>query len=1064
MIKYAFLTVKLSMASFILLAQSPELMQIIPPSPTSQEFDKYINYEVSLYNGVPEISIPLYEIPMGRTTIPVTLNYHASGIKYGQASGEVGVGWMLQPGYRISRTIYGRADEFYEKPLIQELSSFGGNQSRDEYLTNFISQGVAADPDLPTPTAYYDGEFDLFTYSTLSDAGTFFVKDRLSKEIKLLSHSNLSANYSVAQDGALDYFDLKDGNGKQYRFGRSLITGDTVIERNSNPDGGSTTSSWLLTDIEDPFGNYARFRYENFQENNDLTGGQSLIVSPGYWFFSEGCDQNASVSTPNQTSMAYEIQRMNQIITEEITATFYRHGSGGILDSIVVKNNPNEERLRRIEFYYSNNVIHNFLDSVLVYGKDNHHPLVYRFKYNSKDDYSGTDGYLAADYWGYYKKNSEPYPQYPDFIETYVCDEDAYGGGAIYLGSYMNKINRNPKINEAALFTLEKITYPSGGTTLYEFESNKYQGYRDDGPGDIKYAGIRIKQISSDDLVTGETLKKVFKYGKNESGFGNVNIDIAVNSLFINYRLGVICVVNQGDVLYGMEREFNSQFTNEIGSAMGSPIHYANVTEYQIKTLYTYTNPGTTNGKIEYIFDLSSDVIQLGFSNNNQFDAIEGIRYGSDPVCTGNGLMGFQGGLNSYIAEYSKWNKPVLQSKSIYSSDGSEYNLISKEEYEYEIQNYTSFDGLKVRRFVYSDDNYYPTQDYYANGLNSLFDYAKYYVSCANKVLKTNLLTTYSGNDSIQQETKLYYNSDFQLAKEEKENSDGSTITTKYKYPVDFGTITATDEMSSGIQNLKDEHVLNNLIEKVTELRHFESTDQQLVNAIFQAYHNDKPLTSKVMVLNAPGIVTDFIHSYTNGGAVMYDNRYDEVVVFDVYDDNGNILQQHKSNDYMHSYMWGYQGKYPIAEVLNAYQKDIFHTSFEDIEGNSTVGDCKTGKKSRVSGYQKSLSNLTNGLYAVSYWQKSGSDWAYGINEVEVTNGTYMIDLSGQIDELRFYPVGAQMTTFSYDPLKGLTSKTDQNNITTYYEYDGFGRLNFVKDKDGNIIKRYTYNYRSQSQ
>src|SRR5688572_200749 len=75
--------------------------KVIPPSPVTHEYEKYINYNVSMYNGLPEISIPLYNIELKGLTIPVNLTYHASGVKFEQYSGEVGVGWTLNPGYRI---------------------------------------------------------------------------------------------------------------------------------------------------------------------------------------------------------------------------------------------------------------------------------------------------------------------------------------------------------------------------------------------------------------------------------------------------------------------------------------------------------------------------------------------------------------------------------------------------------------------------------------------------------------------------------------------------------------------------------------------------------------------------------------------------------------------------------------------------------------------------------------------------------------------------------------------------------------------------------------------------
>ena len=91
---------------------SVQQLQIIPASPQAQSFQKYLNHQITEYNGLPEIDIPLYELKIKGLTIPVTLSYHASGIRYKQYDGEVGAGWSLNAGgYRVSRTINGR-DEF----------------------------------------------------------------------------------------------------------------------------------------------------------------------------------------------------------------------------------------------------------------------------------------------------------------------------------------------------------------------------------------------------------------------------------------------------------------------------------------------------------------------------------------------------------------------------------------------------------------------------------------------------------------------------------------------------------------------------------------------------------------------------------------------------------------------------------------------------------------------------------------------------------------------------------------------------------------------------------------
>ncbi len=51
------------------------------------------------------------------------------------------------------------------------------------------------------------------------------------------------------------------------------------------------------------------------------------------------------------------------------------------------------------------------------------------------------------------------------------------------------------------------------------------------------------------------------------------------------------------------------------------------------------------------------------------------------------------------------------------------------------------------------------------------------------------------------------------------------------------------------------------------------------------------------------------------------------------------------------------------------------------------------------------------------------------------------------------------MTTYTYDPLIEINSKSDINNRIIYYEYDNYGRLLRIRDADKNIIKQFDYQY-----
>jgi YD repeat-containing protein len=138
-----------------------------------------------------------------------------------------------------------------------------------------------------------------------------------------------------------------------------------------------------------------------------------------------------------------------------------------------------------------------------------------------------------------------------------------------------------------------------------------------------------------------------------------------------------------------------------------------------------------------------------------------------------------------------------------------------------------------------------------------------------------------------------------------------------------------------------------------------------------------------------------------------------------------------------------------------------FHTSFE--ENGITSADSKTGTKAWSGTYVLNLP-AANGSYKLSYWQKTGSVWTLNEQTVTVAAGTVQpmtIGATGSmIDEVRLYPVGAAMTTYTYDPINGITSVTDASLRTTRYEYDKFGRLAVVKDDAGNLVKAFTYNYK----
>lgn len=224
----------------------------------------------------------------------------------------------------------------------------------------------------------------------------------------------------------------------------------------------------------------------------------------------------------------------------------------------------------------------------------------------------------------------------------------------------------------------------------------------------------------------------------------------------------------------------------------------------------------------------------------------------------------------------------------------------------------------------------------------------------------------------------------------------------------------------------------------------------------------------------------------TTTNKIVKDSRYAVDTYYDGYDTYSNLLQYHKVNDANISYIWGYNNTYPVAEAKNASNGSIAYTSFENgtndgnwiFSGTPVIGTASTGTKY----YTLTNGNITKtGLpvinYIVSYWTNNtsafniaGTITGYPVKGQTVNGWTYyqhilqnvssvLISGSGNIDELRLYPADAQMTTYTYDPLFGMTAQTDPNGATTFYEYDSIGRLLRIKDNDGKVLKEYEYIY-----
>jgi YD repeat-containing protein len=188
-----------------------------------------------------------------------------------------------------------------------------------------------------------------------------------------------------------------------------------------------------------------------------------------------------------------------------------------------------------------------------------------------------------------------------------------------------------------------------------------------------------------------------------------------------------------------------------------------------------------------------------------------------------------------------------------------------------------------------------------------------------------------------------------------------------------------------------------------------------------EEYYNSKIVSGKINKYNDEGQLIE-ISQYENENLIDKPKHDPDVITtipefyqkkIDIQYDPGNhkMIQQQPTNNIITSYIWGYNFTQVVAKIENADFYTVLQVMQIPIEGIQNMND----------------------------------------NELQTV-----------FNNLRENMPNAMITSYTYKSGVGMTSETDPAGKTTYYEYDNFARLKFIKDKDGNIIKRYRYHFKNQ--
>lgn len=268
-------------------------------SPEVTAMARHVDVPVSYYNGIPDISIPLYEVTEGDIKVPIVLKYHSGGINTSEESSWVGLGWSLSAGGTISREINNKDDlvaDGYSSPSVHLPIPEGSFTYDNAYYTQSklysnTSFNCPVKVENGTSTAYspavlnsLDGEPDVFIYSFGGHSGKYIFKTLNSGYSLNRDNIKLSASLvggltmkAVTADGFEYSFD-------RYDMSRSLQVNGSGADAKTEYTPLIATSV-NLTKIRSPLGKVVDFLYTALPPTNGMyTTPTQAILTPSFSF------------------------------------------------------------------------------------------------------------------------------------------------------------------------------------------------------------------------------------------------------------------------------------------------------------------------------------------------------------------------------------------------------------------------------------------------------------------------------------------------------------------------------------------------------------------------------------------------------------------------------------------------------------------------------------------------------------------------------------------------------------------------------------------------------------
>ena len=1111
------LILTLLLKPIIIFGQDPTPMvdawqNVIPPSPTAASLAKFAEYPVSLYTGTQNVDIPLWEVKTKELSLPISLFYHASGVKVSEVPGWAGLGWTFNAGGVITRSVIGLPDDIPNIGYIDYCKTLNGfDWDPDFNNLRQIARGQK------------DGQPDMFYYNIGGQSGKFiFGYNELTGEVN--AYTIPFQKIDIQVDDNFQQWILTVEDGTKYVFGlATLDVREPVIERtfsdNTCTEGDAyqnIKSSWYLVEIISPSEtDHIKLYYESSNELMDETvsynsyhtiGGRGICKNqPEQACVVSGIIYGHKISRIESSSTIVEINR------EECRIEMF--GSGSVIKEMTIKDKLNDSLVKKYQFhtdYFGPRETNNHLelrlklDGISEFGADLFRQKPpYRFVYN--EDYLPPRNSNAKDHWGYYNGAD---------INTTLVPE------MIYNCRPLDGADRETHEDFLYAGILKEVHYPTGGYARFEYEPHDYgfehhKTINDPVKIEEKFTFSSAYRVGEPkpykdtifSLEVGQCVT-IRANGSNPNPHDPLSVTVSIEGVgsiilgednYMELSAGdhLISVDYEGDEIAFIEIDY-AVYTGEYLSSRKSGglrlkksiYHDGFDTSKDVIKEYEYVDnenrstgvlvtpvPSYTYAKWDIPSGHSSDPSECQYlirSSNGNFalGSTQGSHIGYKKVIQKNGVDGKHGKtIYTYSDPYEyldlyydifpfpptmskEWQRGLLKEKIIYDSEG--YKLLHEtNSYTFntgENKNGAEIKGIKVGIMFETT----------LPDLASL-SWKEYIYTAGWKYKHLSTKTEYFDKESDSFSTQTEYRYDnpkhAQLTSKITTRNDRRYDVVKYKYPYDF----YFDACESEYNNCTSYQRI------IYDLCPYPKSECYTAgNSCMTDYISCEEL-------KLAGSQDEYLHTIFAMQKEHFINSPIESQQWIVEGDKSDSTLVNANLILYKEYPQGFikpkkmlrinpEGKVNnfVSSKIDANDNFIFDSKYEDFVffdrydalGNLLeVHKANDNPTSYIYGYKN--------LYPVAKIENAGYP-DLDTNKISIINNSSINSyISDKIDELKTtLSSDVFITSYLYKPLVGVVAETDVNNNKTTYDYDTHGRLVKIADKDSFILKKYVYDYR----